>query len=293
MDGLEQQHYSKLEVKQEITKFAKDRWVGIHCIKKYVKGDRVMARYLNKKPITISTPDDIDILWQELKGIRSIYATAIKYHKISSINDVKSITNMSSCTPTWDVDNDFKHWKSTIDSCLEIVGALKDEGVEKSVYIKWSGDGAHVHLHENSLTYKSLKGRTPLDVAYAIVEYIRLKVEPRVQEIAVRDNCTLKVENKMDVQRMFTCPLSLHRDHDRVCICMKPSALYYFNPSWVNPNAYNHDGRWQSYEEGEADELAEKALNVIGGFPAKKARARRFPRVDEMIVKWLKTINGI
>ncbi|RLF07889.1 MAG: hypothetical protein DRJ60_01660 [Thermoprotei archaeon] len=295
MNSLEQQHYSRLDVKHEIARFAQKRWIGIHCIKRDAEGNRIMIRYLNGKPITISSPNDIDLLWQNLrdKGVRTIYATAAKYHKLISIEDVKSITNMLLYTPTWDIDNDFNHWKSTIKACLEIIEALKDEGIEKSIYVKWSGDGAHVHLHEKALTNKSLKGRTPIDVAYAIVEYIRLKVEPRIQEIAVRDECNLKVENKIDRQRMFTCPLSLHRDNDRVCICMKPNQLQHFKPSWVNPKTYYHNSEWDYYEEGEADQLAEKAISIIGGLPPRKTRRRKYSKLDEAILRWLRISNDM
>ena len=291
---IEQQHYSKPDVKREIVRFSKSRWIGIHCIKRDHKGNRIMVRYINGKPITINSPSDIDLLWHQLndKGIRTIYATAAKYQAITSIEDVKNISNISLYTPTWDIDNDFEHWHLTIKACMEIIGALKDEGIEKSVYVKWSGDGAHIHLHERSLTHQVLKNRTPIDVAYAIVEYIRLKVEPRIQELITSEKCGLKVENKIDNQRIFTCPLSLHREHDRVCICLKPSQLKSFDPSWVHPKTFKHNDNWDEYEVGEADQLAEKALSIIGGMPISKARRRKYPKLDEAISKWLAKING-
>ena len=294
MRGLEQEYYSKREVLDEITRFAKNRWVGVHCIERDSKGNRVMVRYVDKKPIVVSSPHDLLLLMRRLgkKGLRSIYATAAVYSKLSSADDVKSLSNVILYTPTWDVDNEFERWRSTIRACMEIVEALKEEGVEKSVFVKWSGDGAHVHLHERSISGKPLRGRTPLDVAYAIVEYIRMKVEPRIQEIAMADECSVKVENKIDRQRMFTCPLSLHRDHDRVCVCIRPSNLHHFDPSWVDPRSYVHDKGWTSYEEGEADELAEKAISVVGGFPLNRIKRRKYPPLDEVIAKWLDIINS-
>jgi len=294
MKGLEQEYYSKREVLDEIARFAKNRWVGVHCIERDSKGNRIMVRYVDKKPIVVSSSHDLLSLMRRLgkKGLRSIYATAAVYSKLSSADDVKSLSNMILYTPTWDVDNEFKSWRSTIKACMEIVEALKEEGVEKSVFVKWSGDGAHVHLHERSISGRSLRGRTPLDVAYAIVEYIRMKVEPRIQEIAIADECSVKVENKIDRQRMFTCPLSLHRDHDRVCVCIRPSNLHHFDPSWVDPQSYVHDKGWTSYEEGEADELAEKAIGVVGGFPLGRTKRRKHPPLDEVIAKWLDIISG-
>ncbi len=293
MKGLEQEHYSKREVLEEIARFAKGRWVGVHCIERDSKGDRVMVRYLDKRPIAIDSPHDLLLLVQKLgkRGLRSVYATAAVYSKLSSTDDVKSLSNMILYTPTWDIDNDFKNWRSTVKACVEIIEALKEEGVEKSIFVKWSGDGAHVHLHERSISGRALRGRTPLDVAYAIVEHVKTKVEPRIQEIAMADECSVRVENKIDRQRMFTCPLSLHRDHNRVCVCMRPSQVHHFDPSWVDPRSYVHDKSWASYEEGEADGLAEKAIDVVGGFPLRRARRRKYPRLDEAITKWLNIIS--
>ena len=293
VEGLEREHYSKREVLEEIARFARGRWVGVHCVEKDSKGNRLMVRYVDRRPIVVDSPQDLLLLIQRLgkRGLRSVYATAAVYSKLSSIDDVKSLSNMVLYTPTWDVDSDFEHWKSTVKACLEIIEALKEEGVEKSIFVKWSGEGAHVHLHERSISGKALRGRTPLDVAYAIVEYVRMKVEPRIQEIAMADGCGVRVENKIDRQRMFTCPLSLHRDHDRVCVCMRPSQVHHFDPSWVDPRSYVHDKGWASYEEGEADELSEKAVEVVGGLPLGRTRRRKYPRLDEAIVKWLDVIN--
>ncbi|MEM0240369.1 MAG: hypothetical protein QXP29_02740 [Candidatus Nezhaarchaeales archaeon] len=289
MSSLEEEHYSKQDVREEIAKFAKDRWVGVHCLKRDGKGNRIMVRHVDGKPITIGSPHDLYLLKQRLrdKGLRTIYATAAVYRKITSRGDVASLSNIISYTPTWDVDNDFENWRSTIKACIEIVEFLREEGVSKSVYIKWSGNGAHVHLHEKSLSSRALRGKSPLDLAYAIVEYVKIKVEPRIQEIALSDGCNIKVENKIDRQRMFTCPLSLHRDHDKVCICMKPNQLHHFSPSWIDPQGYIHNKEWTLYEEEEADALAEKALNVIGGFPVRRSRTRKYPKLDEAIVKWM------
>lgn len=289
MESLEEEHYAKPEVGEEISRFARNRWIGIHCVKTDDKGNRLMVRYIDKKPITISSPEDVYLLYQRLKnkGLRTIYATAAVYGRLSSIEDLFSLDNIIFYTPTWDVDNIFEYWKSTIKACMEIVDALREEGVEKSIYIKWSGNGAHVHLHERAIDPKSFKGRSPLDVAYAIVEYIIMKVEPRIYEISLSDECNMVVENKVDRQRMFTCPLSLHRDYDRVCICMKPNQLSYFNQSWVEPKNYVHNKNWWLYEEGEADSLAEKAMNTIGGYPSKRSRRRKYPKLDEAIIRWL------
>ncbi|MEM0232468.1 MAG: hypothetical protein QXL22_00435 [Candidatus Nezhaarchaeales archaeon] len=293
MASLEEEHYSRRDVSEEVARFAKNRWIGVHCLKRDGKGNRIMVRYIDGKPITINSPYDLLLLRQKLgsKGLRTIYATAAIYGKIALRDDVASLSNIVSYTPTWDIDGDFKNWRSTIKACIEIVETLREEGVSKSVFIKWSGNGAHVHLHERSLSDRALRSRSPLDLAYAIVEYVRTKVEPKIQEIALSDSCNIKVENKIDRQRMFTCPLSLHRDHDRVCICMKPNQLHHFSPSWVEPRSYVHNKEWTLYEEGEADALAEKAMDIIGGFPVRRSRTRKHPKLDEAIMKWTNSFN--
>jgi len=74
----------------------------------------------------------------------------------------------------------------------------------------------------------------------------------------------LKVENLVDIKRIFTAPLSLHRQRDVVAITFKPHDIDSFDPSWVDPRRYRHDpSAWRSYEEGEADNLALEALRSV------------------------------
>ena len=92
----------------------------------------------------------------------------------------------------------------------------------------------------------------------------------------------------MDPQRVFTCPLSLHRDLDAVCVCIPLNELRSFHPSWTNPSSYRHSSEWRRYEEGEVDELAARAHEVVGGYPFKaRRRRRRYERLDEAIAKAL------
>jgi hypothetical protein len=70
----------------------------------------------------------------------------------------------------------------------EILSILESEGVKKSVYVKWSGNGCHIHIHEEAISEAIISKAHPLDFAYAIVEYVNAKAVPKIIE-------SLKTEN--------------------------------------------------------------------------------------------------
>ncbi|MBS7653211.1 MAG: hypothetical protein QW486_06410 [Candidatus Bathyarchaeia archaeon] len=284
--SLAQEHYSNINVKLEIAEFCKDRWVAVHCIKE--DGSLVFRRYLAERPLVIEKVEDLPALFERLgRRLRSIYATANKYRKIKKIEDVSDLENISRCTPTWDVDSTLPNWKETIRVAERIIKILESEGIRESVYLKWSGNGCHIHIHEEALSEEVLMRANPLDLAYAIVEYVRIRLEAEmVDELT---SWGIKVENKMDPGRVFTCPLSLHRTLDAVCICMKPQELEEFSPEWIRPEKFRHNDDWRNFKKGEADGLALKSLEHIGGYPLiRRRRTRRTKRLDQQIVEWLK-----
>ncbi|MCD6341648.1 MAG: hypothetical protein J7L83_02190, partial [Thaumarchaeota archaeon] len=75
----------------------------------------------------------------------------------------------------------------------------------------------------------------------------------------------LKVENIMDVQRVFTAPLSLHRELDIVAVTINPNELDQFDLSWTKLDDFKYWKDWSRFEKGEADELALKALENVRG----------------------------
>jgi hypothetical protein len=108
--------------------------------------------------------------------------------------------NIAFCIPAWDIDNVVEKWEATTAAAREIVDFLSDEGVSKSVFIKWSGNGAHVHIHHRAFSTELLLKISPLDAAYAIVEYVNGKLRSRYTEIAGRFQAAgLKVENEIDL----------------------------------------------------------------------------------------------
>ncbi|HDO41314.1 MAG TPA: hypothetical protein ENH03_00220, partial [Candidatus Bathyarchaeota archaeon] len=164
-----------------------------------------------------------------------------------------------------DIDGNLEEWKSIIEASRIIVDELEKLGITKSVFIKWSGEGTHVHIHERCFSSELLSKYNPLDIAYSIVEYVLDRCRERLAEIASASNA-LKIENEIDLKRVFTAPLSLHRRRDLCCICFKPEALDSFEVEWADPLNFKHDSGWREYVEGEGDEAALKALKSVGGY---------------------------
>lgn len=291
-DDLIAKHYSDERVRNEVAKFAKDRWVGVHCEVRDKKGRQILRRYKGRfrKPIIINEPKDVERLLYEFKRFkpRTFYATINLYKRTEHFEDVYDFNNIMGCTPTWDIDNILEDWEATILVAKEILSFLEGFGIRNSVFIKWSGNGCHIHLHHKSISQDILRKVNPLDVAYSIVEFVITRLKERLTEIRMKSR-DLAIENKIDVQRLFTCPLSLHRELNMVCICIDKSKLESFGPEWAEPDNFVHYYGWDSYEVGEADELAEKAYLTIGPCPyyGRRRRPRRYPSIDEQILRYL------
>lgn len=275
------EHYLRGEVQREITDFCRGRWAAIHCLSP--EGKLVLRRYISGKPIKVERSEDLEKL--SGYGMRSIYATANVYRRVEDKLDPYNYENIIHCTPTWDIDSDLSRWRDTIQVARKIIRFLGDWGIRESVYVKWSGNGCHIHINERSVSESLLEKYSPLDIAYAIVEYVNIKLAQDLIELCVKSE--IKVENKIDPTRIFTCPLSLHRELDVVCVCVKPDDLDKFTPEWIDPNNYRHDTRWREFKEGEADRLAETAYRALGGYPLKSRRRRKTRPLDEQIMKWL------
>lgn len=283
--NIAEEHYKRLDVKREILDFCRDRWVAVHC--KDAEGNLIFRRYFKGKPITFEALKDFSRLFKWLENIRSVYATANKYYKIKSREDVSTLSNVHLCTPTWDVDGEISKWRETIAVTRQLISLIEREGVQKSVYAKWSGNGCHIHINEEAFSENSLSKAHPLDLAYATVEYVKLKFTSEISNTLKVENTV--VENRMDPGRVFTSPLSLHRTLNAVCICMKPNELDSFSPEWTQPFRFRHNPSWREARRGEADELALKAYQNIGGYPLKRpTRTRKTKRLDQQISEWLK-----
>jgi hypothetical protein len=226
------EYYSHPRVAGELFNYGRNRWIAIEGSSR----GRVFIRYdRDGSPLRFKDSSDINRL---LRGFwfakpRSFYGSANKYIRLSVNEDLEDVSNISRSTPTWDVDNDVEKWRETLAVCRLIVEELEKEKVVKSVYLKWSGRGCHVHVSEEAFSREFLEKHHPLDAAFAVVEYVTRMVKPRLPALATG----AKIENKMDLKRVFTLPLSLHRELDYSCVCFKPDNINDFDLSWVNPEA--------------------------------------------------------
>ena len=262
---LIEKHYSNGHVKSEIAEYCRGRWVALEG---GALGSRVFLRYWRDgRPLRIDKPDDVEDLLRQFKGVkpRTIYGSVNIYGRLSSRIDLDDKGNIILASPVWDIDGELEKWRDIIEVARIIVDELERLGIAKSVYVKWSGEGAHVHVHERCFSSEVLSKYHPLDVAYSLVEYVLERCKDRILEVASRST-ELKVENEIDLKRVFTAPLSLHRRRDLCCVCFKPEAIDSFEVEWANPLEFKHDPSWKNYVEGEGDEAAIKAMEAIGGY---------------------------
>ncbi|WP_245521894.1 hypothetical protein [Staphylothermus hellenicus] len=177
--------------------------------------------------------------------------------------------NVLKATPFIDIDiineeDVDKSWKHVVRVGIIIRDWLYDQGVRKSFYFLWSGAGMHFRINENCFN-KSIQEHHPLDIAFAVTEYILEKLKPQLLEAVKLSNYSIKIENLVAMKRVFTAPLSLHRRLDKVAVPLEPGQLEEFSIEWANPSnpRYSIDA-WKNYVVGECDNLAYKALNTVG-----------------------------
>jgi hypothetical protein len=276
------EHYSREDVLREIVKYCSGRWSAF--LIEDVEGSKIV-RYDRRdfRPILL---DSVEKFRSYLKilPIRTVYGTIHFYKKIERFEDVKDLKNIIASEPVWDIDNRILEWRKTVQAAKIVYSFLENEGVRKSVYIKWSGEGIHVHLNRNSISEEVYKKIHPLDVAYSVVEYVKRKVEEKVHGL----NCaSLMVENKIDPQRLFTAPLTFHKSLNVVTVCINPENLDDFTIEYVDPRNYVHYYGWDRFVKGEADQLVFKAYKAIGPYPKEYVVGRRKRRrLDEEIRRW-------
>ena len=266
-------YYKNKYVRDEIIDYSKNRWTAIESRSK--GGQRLFFRYWRDgNPITISGEEDINRLIREygFSGIRTIYSTANVYKNIQSINDLEDPTKIIYTSPIWDIDGILKNWRDIVEVARLIVEFLENKGVKKSVFLKWSGEGIHVHINERAFSKEILQKYNPLDIAYSIVEYTIKMTKDKLHSL-IKNKEGLKVENVMDIKRVFTVPLSLHRKVDLCAVCFKPNEIDDFDISWANPENFRHNRNWREYKEGEGDKIAIEAIQLIKGYPGWNTKA--------------------
>jgi len=261
-------HYLREDVAKEISRFCSGRWVALEC--RSSGGVRAFHRYWpDGGPLAIREPADIKRLINRFgnRMPRTIYGSANIYRKLERKEDVSDVNNILMSTPSWDVDGSLEEVELIKEAAEILVDALRSEGVERSVYLIWSGRGIHVHLNENAISGKIWE-KGPLRASFAIAEYVLGRVKDELEAICKRSRSLdrrLKVENLMDIQRVFTAPLSIHRELDLVAVAVKPDDLERFEIDWAKIGDFKHWSGWDEYEPGEADDLALRALAEIKG----------------------------
>lgn len=266
------QYYLKEDVVKEIVDYCKNRWIAIECMPTK-DGKRLFLRYWRDRlrPLAISNKDEFREILSMYKPLkpRTIYATANKYSNLSTKALLEEPKNILSTSPIWDIDGSLNQWQKILQLAQIVIDELNRHNVTESIFLKWSGRGLHIHIHENAISKDVLKENNPLDVAYSIVEYINRRIKERALKIikeSHEEERPLSIENKIDIKRVFTCPLSLHRELNLCAVCFKPDQISEFNPEWANPEKPKHNPNWRQYIAGEADKLAKLALMEVGGY---------------------------
>lgn len=256
-------HYSRVDVAREICEFSRGRWVAVEGS----YGDkRVFVRYYRDRPLTISSESDVLAIVNRYKRLcaRTFYATIHVYKSLESSSLLDDPGNIAYSTPFFDIDGALEDYKGVLEVASLIVDFLENYGLKESVYILWSGNGAHVRINERAFSSEVLSKYNPVVVAHSIVEYVLREIRERLERVA--RSSSVKVENLVDAKRVFTAPLSLHRSRNTVAVCFKPSAISSFEPAWVEPGSFKHDpSAWRSFKQGEGDALAFEALKKISG----------------------------
>jgi len=263
-------HFSRADVREALVDFLRGRWVSVQT-------ESGFRRYLNGRPLRVRDELELEELLRSLKTVRTLYGTIEIYKRVESREDVYDEGNVLSVTPTWDIDSEIGNWRAAVEVIREIVNFLNEEGIKNSVFIIWSGNGAHVHIHPLSISLDV----NPLDIAWSITEYVRLKLESRVEEIRRKYNVEkLILANEIMPRRVFTAPLCFHRKLDVITVPILPEDLDDFDISWTSPGNFKFSRDWNKFSRGEADALAKRTYESIGGYPIMRRKGKR---LEEML----------
>ena len=285
--GFSFKHYLREDVASEISKFCRGRWVALESLSR--RGRRIFHRYWDgERPLTISSPVDVKKILNRFRYSvpRTFYASANIYRRLERKEDLQRQDNILYSTPSWDIDGSLNEIDLIKEAAEILIERLRKHGVERSLYLIWSGRGIHLHLNEKAISERIWK-TDPLRISFSIVEYILREARDDLIKLCERSKDPerrLKLENIMDIQRVFTAPLSLHRELDLVAVTIDPEKLDEFDLSWADPHNFKYWKDWDGFSGGEADELAEKALEVVKdenrlsiGLERRESRGRKIP----------------
>ncbi|MEM4206875.1 MAG: hypothetical protein QXQ43_06335, partial [Nitrososphaerota archaeon] len=164
-----------------------------------------------------------------------------------------------------------------IEAARTIIEEMSSNGLSESVYLVWSGRGIHLHINEKAVS-EAYWTKDPVRVGHVVVEYVLRRCRERLSEICNRSKAMdrrLKIENLMDVQRVFTAPLSIHRELDIVAVTISPEDLESFSIDWARIENYRYWKNWDRYIQGEADKLVSEALGSINIYELERTEISR------------------
>ena len=262
------QYYRRREVAEEIASFLRGRWAAL-------EGEgRRWLRWLGDRPLVVRDWSDVPRLVEKHRGMkpRSWYGTIEVFRRLETRSDLEEgyEANVEKATVFIDIDlvdeaTIEQNWRCVVEAAQLLTDWLSERGVTESVYLLWSGAGMHLRINEDAFSPQLLARHHPLDVAFAVAEYILEQNEQQLLDLIKRCNGAVKIENLVAPKRVFTAPLSLHRRLDRVAVALRPRDLQGFTLDWSSPENPRHDPEaWRRAKRGEADDLAEEALRRIG-----------------------------
>jgi hypothetical protein len=294
-------YYLRRDVAEEIASFLRGRWAALEG------SERRWIRWLEDKPLTVDSWDDVPYYVRRFHwiGARTFYGTIEVFRRIESREDVEDRyeANVAQADAFIDIDvvDDSKveqAWRFVVKAAKVVVDELSSLGISRSVYLVWSGAGMHIRVPGRAFR-RVLEEAHPIDVAFALTEYVLRRVGGKLRNIVRESGGLIKVENLVAVKRVFTAPLSLHRKLERVAVALYPDELADFNLEWSDPEKPVHRYKaWERAVEGEADEAASEALRVIGrarvgSAPVKATRIEEFVASAQLATRSEEPIEAI
>lgn len=213
------------------------------CIK--VKGKTLCE--INGREIEVNSSTD-------LMKIVSVYNLPVSFLGSTSvlIDDLKLIT------PTWVIGFRSKdYWRLGLDTAWLIAKFLIDNGIEKSVYIAYIGEGFEVRINERALS----RIDNSLKASFNIVEYVLRKLRLKLQRIVYASHGGIYIKNGI-VDHMLYAPLTLLSSSETV-VYFKIDEVEEFDLSWTSTSNPKHSDMWHEYDENEVLEIANKALMEV------------------------------
>jgi hypothetical protein len=128
------------------------------------------VRYFKDQPLVVSWERYVlGFIRYERLNARAFYATIHVYKNLASTSMPGDLENIAYNNPFFDINGSLDKYRSVLDVASLIIDYLEKRGLEESVYILWSGEGAHVRINEKAFSREILSKYNSLNIAYSIV----------------------------------------------------------------------------------------------------------------------------